>query len=414
MNEREDIKAYIDGELSPERANEVRLAIESDPGLMQEYTFMKDTSSKIASLLRQPQVKGAEKALQATRPRIGLRVMQTVVALCASVLILAVVFPLFYKAKVNGRGGGARTNVATSFGGDMVDRDSAGMPSDETSLEAKSKFGLGGRDEEARRRDSGVPATQNFDDGLAYSMGAPTVPADRGVPLAGAEDAEALVRQVIKDGSYAFEVANVQNAVDDTIVMVKGYKGFVESNSNSGAEEAKPRAFMTLRVPEEHFEDAVAKLKSLGKLRSENSDNQDVTAQVADIEARIKTLKTEEESYRELLRHANKIGDILDIKERISVVRQQIESYDAQRLTMKRLAVLSTITVQFEEEAKATDEPKPDDWFEDTKLSAILMLKGIGKFFAQAGTFLFILSPIWLPALLFALWFRRRALAPQP
>jgi hypothetical protein len=147
-------------------------------------------------------------------------------------------------------------------------------------------------------------------------------------------------------------------------------------------------------------------------MRSENSSDQDVTAQVADIEARIKTLKTEEESYRELLRHADKVGDILDIKERISVVRQQIESYDAQRLTMKRLAVLSTITVQFEEEAKATDEPKPDDWFEDTKLSAILMLKGIGKFFAQAGTFLFVLSPVWLPALLFALWFRRRALTP--
>ncbi|MEX2243898.1 MAG: DUF4349 domain-containing protein [Fimbriimonadaceae bacterium] len=407
MNEREDIKAYIDGELSSERANEVRLAIESDPALMQEYTFMKDTSSKIASLLRQPQVQGAEKALQAARPVRKFRWIEGIAVAGAVVVLGAMIFPYFAQAKLATKGGGARTNVATSFDADLEQADMESLASDA----------------EAKWRDEGQPRDLggDIDNGLAPSMGAPTEilgypraaqdpTLSAGAPMA--EDAEALVRQVIKDGSYAFEVADVQKAVDDTTIMVKGYKGYVESNSNSGTEESKPRAFMTLRVPEQHYEDAITKLKSLGKLRSENTSGQDVTAKVADIEARIKTLKVEEESYRELLRHANKVGDILDIKERISVVRQQIESYDAQRLTMRRLAALSTITVQFEEEAKATDEPKPDDWFDDTKLSAILMLKGIGKFIAQAGTFLFVLSPVWLPALLFALWFRRRALTP--
>ena len=402
MNEREDIKAYIDGELSPERANEVRLAIESDPGLMQEYTFMKDTSSKIATLLRQPQVQGAEKALQAARPVRKFRWIEGIAVACAVFVLGAMIFPVFAQSKMSAnRGGGARTNVATSFAGEMAKENMRGDYSGEVSAMADdtnqpAEFGLQGE----------LPATSNSFSPRALQDS--TLSA--GAPMT--EDVEALVRQVIKDGSYAFEVANVQKAVDDTTVMVKGYKGYIEASSNSGAEEAKPRAYMTLRVPEKNFEDAVAKLKSLGKMRSEDKSGNDVTAQVADIEARIKTLKTEEESYRELLRHANKVGDILDIKERISVVRQQIESYDAQRLTMKRLAALSTITVQFEEEVKATDEPKPDDWFEDTKLSAILMLKGIGKFFAQAGTFLFILSPVWLPALLFALWFRRRALTP--
>ena len=49
MNFREDIKAYIDGELTEARAAEVRSAIDADPTLRDEYEFMKGLSSQIQS-----------------------------------------------------------------------------------------------------------------------------------------------------------------------------------------------------------------------------------------------------------------------------------------------------------------------------------------------------------------------------
>ena len=173
---------------------------------------------------------------------------------------------------------------------------------------------------------------------------------------------------------------------------------------------------MIIRVPEKEFDDVFLKIKSYGQIKSQRREGDDVTGTVADIDARIKTLTAEEDSYRVLLRNAKKIGDILDIKNRISQVRQQIESYVARRRTLSRLAVLSTITVRFSSEEEVEEEPvvieevKEDKWFEDTKIASLGVLKGVGKFVAQVGTFLFILVPVWLPMLLLALWFRGRAL----
>lgn len=239
------------------------------------------------------------------------------------------------------------------------------------------------------------------------------------MPTLAAQDVElaedTVPRLVIKDATLSLEVEAVQEAIDETTLLVKGAKGYIESSSIAEGDE-QANGFMVLRVPQKEFEDIVLMIKALGNLKSEHLDGDDVTGTVADVEARIKTLTAEEDSYRVLLRNATKVGDILDIKDRISRVRLQIESYDARRRTLSRLAALSTITVRFStEEKEVVAEPvveEPDEWFLDTKIASVTLLKGVGRFIAQIGTFLFILVPIWVPLLLGALWFRGRALRP--
>ncbi|MES1227991.1 MAG: zf-HC2 domain-containing protein, partial [Armatimonadota bacterium] len=61
MNDiREDLKAYLDGELSPERAEEVRLALLQDEDLRQEYEFMKLLTKEIQSSAKEHGVTGEE------------------------------------------------------------------------------------------------------------------------------------------------------------------------------------------------------------------------------------------------------------------------------------------------------------------------------------------------------------------
>ncbi|MCH7946050.1 MAG: DUF4349 domain-containing protein [Armatimonadetes bacterium] len=225
---------------------------------------------------------------------------------------------------------------------------------------------------------------------------------------------EGEARLVIKDASISLKVEDVQEAMDETTLLVKAAKGYIESSSMDEGEK-RSNGYMTLRVPEKEFEGMVSAIRAFGEVKSDQLGGDDVTGTVADIDARIRTLTAEEESYRVLLRNARKIGDILDIKDRISRVRLQIESYDARRRTLSRLAVLSTITVRFSSEKEVVEEPvveEPDAWFEDTKIVSVGVLKGVGKFVAQVGTFLFILVPVWVPMLLGVLWFRGRALRP--
>lgn len=435
---REDIKAYIDGELSPERMQEVRTALEQDPELMQEYLAMKDITQKLQSLVRQPQVKGVEQTMQKIAPRRRFRLIEGF-AVTAVLAICAFVFaPMFLDRN------GAEGEVAMEtkrFDGPATDLNSQyGVPAD---LEEKPRSMRGGA--------GGESTSNQFDDGLSLKMGAPTESSggygndhrlsdkgfsgfaqtptqrpERSAKVAEAASAmadydklEAELRMVIKDAAMTIKVKDVEDSISKAIQLAATHKGYVENSSVSqGTEKAPIAGNITIRLPQSNFEKAILEIEKFGDVTDRSSSGNDVTGEVTDIEARINTLKAEEESLRTLLRGATKMGDILDIKDRISQVRQQIESYDSQRRVLTRLSALSTISLRFttdkKELTKVKEEETDETWFEDTKIAALSILKGIGRFIAQVATFGFILIPVWAPVLLFLLWFRRRAFAPTP
>ena len=447
MNIREDIKAYIDGELSAERAEQVRSAIESDPALREEYEFMKGLSRQMQSSVKDAQVQGYEKAKASVSGgrRWRFRWVGGLVAAAAVTIFGAVVWPVFSQAMsaadgklfiMGGQGGESAGDVPSSETFDDGLDFTMGAPGSNYGNRAESAG-------DGRDSDNLFGPSMGVSDGVTFgegSVGSGGGALRRLAPSGGwvapsydtamkatpqRRDSEANVpvqtltpvqvgeaRLVIKDASISLLVEDVKEAMDEATLLVKAAKGYIESSSLDDGEK-KANGYMTLRVPEKEFEGLVSTIRSFGDLKSDQLGGDDVTGTVADIDARIKTLTAEEDSYRVLLRNAKKIGDILDIKDRISQVRLQIESYDARRRTLSRLAVLATITVRFSSEKEVVAEPvieEPDTWFEDTKIASVSVLKGIGKFVAQVGTFLFILIPVWVPMLLGALWFRGRAL----
>lgn len=67
MNIREDLKAYVDGELSAERAAEVSAAINADPVLQSEIEAMKALTKQIRTFAATPEPTGMEQTLRALR-----------------------------------------------------------------------------------------------------------------------------------------------------------------------------------------------------------------------------------------------------------------------------------------------------------------------------------------------------------
>lgn len=418
MSVREDIKAYIDGELSRERAEEVRQAIASDPEINAEYLAMKEMTEQIAAMVRQPQVKGATKALETARPKRRSRFWEIVLATGLCAIVAAVLFPVFSQSKMAAK----KTNMpypASEHAGSAADSDLQGRSDERLSSKLKEES------EEALPTDDGL-AFEGGANRAARTLNAPELAQKDAMPgAAGAKamldspqeamDREAAMRLVIKDASFTVEVDNVKEVVDASTNLAKSLRGYVEGTSISDSERgAQSMAYVTIRVPQARFEEAVSSIRKYGEVKSENTSGEDVTAQVADIQARVNTLKAEEETLRNILRQAKKVGEVIEINDRISQVRQQIESYDAQRVTLSRLASLSTISLTFVQAKTVDDEPVPEDWFDETKVSAVLLLKGIGKFVAQAATYLFVLSPVWVPALLLVRYLRRRRLVPVP
>jgi hypothetical protein len=116
----------------------------------------------------------------------------------------------------------------------------------------------------------------------------------------------------------------------------------------------------------------------------------------------------EEDSYVTMLRHARKLGEILEIKDRLSSVRQEIESLHAQTAALKNTSELSTINLVLEQNPKLNSPEPVSSWSDDTWTSALNGLRGTSQFLATIGIFLLVFSPIWIPLGLVGIWLYRK------
>ena len=160
----------------------------------------------------------------------------------------------------------------------------------------------------------------------------------------GGEQPAALADQrIIKTGEISLEVPNVTTALARVRAMAVQLGGYV-GGSQAGTRDEP--ASLTLRIPADTFEDALARLHALdGDVLVEATNEQDVTSTVVDLEARIANLEASEVQYRTLLGQAIRIDDILAVQTRLDDVRGQIEQLQAQHKELTGLADLSTLHV---------------------------------------------------------------------
>ncbi len=380
MNIREDLKAYLDGELPPQRMEEVRAALDADPALREELEFMRLMGFEIKRLAAEPQVTGVEGAVGRLR---GFR------------------WPSFARDRRWVLAGGALTVcvavvVVSQFAGRLgnVSPETASIPNAELAfkgMEARRPLEL--HEAEAMQMDKGRPM-----DGVAESV----VPGNAGGMPA------PIPQMVIQTADINVTVPSARDALVAARRIATGLGGFVENSSHSQQQQGLPYAHLGIRVPAKQFETALDQLGALGEVVTLNTSGQDVTEQVVDVQARIKTMKAEEEQYRLILSRANKIGEILEVKSRLDQVRQEIESLQARYQYLSSQASYSTITATFSEKQTLDKPEAPKDWANDSWTNAVRSLTAVGRWLGEWAIRLFVFAPIWLPILGFGWWLSRR------
>lgn len=141
--------------------------------------------------------------------------------------------------------------------------------------------------------------------------------------------------------------------------IAPAYGGFVASSSSTFAEDARVGQ-LVLRVPVNQFDPARRAVTGLGELEAETIRGQEVSAQLVDYEARLRSLEVQEEALRGLLGKAATVGEVLQIQPTLTGVRQQIEQLVAQRARLKDAAAMSTLLVTLREpDAASAGRPDP-------------------------------------------------------
>ncbi len=170
------------------------------------------------------------------------------------------------------------------------------------------------------------------------------VPVAARAPRVGSNALETAQRKVISTASITIELEDVPEATTQVRVIAESLGGFVEQLSSSGGIQ-RPRATMSIRVPQAQFFTALERIEALGTVQSRDIGSGDVSEQFIDLEARLKTALGEEQSLLSLLERVSAVSEVLAIERELFRVRAEIERFQGQLNFLERRVDLSTIVV---------------------------------------------------------------------
>jgi len=209
-------------------------------------------------------------------------------------------------------------------------------------------------------------------------------------------------RSVIRKAELAVRVDNVEKGEKSVNEIVEKLGGYVDSAQSADLASANPTIDISLRIPVAQFDNTLEKFESLGVRMSKTVSSEDVTGQIVDLDARLKTMQAQEETYRNLLRAARQLDNVITLQDKLTQVRGEIESMAAQRKTLGGLAAFSTISVHLQQSAAPVAPPSDPNWFGQVWGESTTTLGVAGRALTSFLVWLAVFSPFWAPALAIA------------
>lgn len=135
---------------------------------------------------------------------------------------------------------------------------------------------------------------------------------------------------------------------------------------------------LTLRVPTERLEDAVAQFSRLAiRVQDQHREARDITREFMDSEAHLRNMKAEEQQYLVLLRRAGSMKDTLQVTDKLSEVRGDIEQLQGELNWWSHQVEMSGVQIQLAEEPQETMVARWRPLY-NAKNSAVVMLHDLG------------------------------------
>ncbi|MFA0963203.1 DUF4349 domain-containing protein [Roseivirga sp. BDSF3-8] len=161
-------------------------------------------------------------------------------------------------------------------------------------------------------------------------------------------------KKMVRTGRLAWETDDPRETRQRIVRSLEKLDGFI-AQDNEERMYNRIRYTLVLRVPNNNF-DKLLTAVSEGVSHFDERDIKvvDVTARYVDLSERLKTKKELEERYRQLLKKAEKVEDMLKIERSIAAERAEIESMEGQLRLLSNQVAYSTLTIQLH---KPVDEP---------------------------------------------------------
>ena len=257
--------------------------------------------------------------------------------------------------------------------------------------------------------------------------------AEEPVAAAGAEleaepDAAAMAEKIIYSANVSAETTEFDAAIAAIESMIAEAGGYIQSSNVSGdtrynddgtTSVVNRYASYTVAVPSGKFEDFLSKSGTIGNVTSLSRSADNITSRYTDTEARIASLKVQEERLLAMMEGTGDLESLIALEQRLSEVTYEIESYQRDLNNWDRQVAYSTVSIDLREVSVYTPTvpvtrtfgEKLGDAFSDGWKSFVRGLQGLILALAELLPNLVLLAVIVLAAVFVVRAFRKRRAA---
>jgi Domain of unknown function (DUF4349) len=156
-------------------------------------------------------------------------------------------------------------------------------------------------------------------------------------------------KKIVKEGSIDFEADNLTATRKKILNALKKCNGYIdEDNQTINGGEGRKQFNLKIRIPAAYFDGFLDSVSSTAdKIDSKNISITDVTTRYIDIKTRLANKLILEKRYLELLNKGSKISDLLEIENKLTQIRSDIESTQGQLNYLSKQVAYSSLNITF-------------------------------------------------------------------
>lgn len=164
-------------------------------------------------------------------------------------------------------------------------------------------------------------------------------------------------KKIIKDGTLSIKVDDLEKAKKHSDSLVAVFDGYYGSENIWNDDNATTYS-LTVRIPAVSFEMFIAAMESGGgQITNKSVNTRDVTTEFIDLESRLENKREYLVRYRELLKQAKTVKDIIEIEQQIRVIVEEIESSEGRLKYLSDQVSYSTLNLTLTKEKGYTFHP---------------------------------------------------------
>jgi hypothetical protein len=157
---------------------------------------------------------------------------------------------------------------------------------------------------------------------------------------------DVLNRMIIKTGTMNLETEKYDETINQINDYVKKAGGFITNSSSQVNASGKKQGAITIRITSDKYDMMIKDMSNFGKVLNSQINGNDVTSEYIDLQARMTTQAELEKRLLSLLNEKTaKLVDVVEVEEKLSSVRQNIEQSQGRMKYLKNQSDFSTLTV---------------------------------------------------------------------